>query len=51
MLEPDANRLLKIMGREDQAKGIFLGDQLAQAMSLLERAIDEQDALFAPDPK
>ncbi|MSP35068.1 MAG: DUF1840 family protein, partial [Limnohabitans sp.] len=28
MLEPDAKRLLKIMGREDQIKGIFLADQL-----------------------
>ncbi|NCX06408.1 MAG: DUF1840 family protein, partial [Actinobacteria bacterium] len=24
MLEPDAKRLLKIMGREDQVKGIFI---------------------------
>jgi Domain of unknown function (DUF1840) len=30
MLEPDAKRLLKIMGREDQIKGIFLADQLSQ---------------------
>jgi hypothetical protein len=25
MLEPDAKRLLKIMGREEQVKGIFFG--------------------------
>ena len=35
MLEPDAKRLLKIMGREDQVKGIFLVDQLAEAMAQL----------------
>lgn len=51
MLEPDAKRLLKIMGREDQVKGILLVDQLAQAMALLERAIEEEEALGAPDPK
>ena len=42
MLEPDAKRLLKIMGREDQVKGIFLVDQLAEAMAQLERAIAAQ---------
>ena len=33
MLEPDAKRLLKIMGRDDQVKGIFLADQLAAAIA------------------
>ncbi|MEY3427071.1 MAG: hypothetical protein RIS60_423, partial [Pseudomonadota bacterium] len=32
MLEPDAKRLLKIMGREEQVKGIFLVDQLQAAI-------------------
>jgi len=36
MLEPDAKRLLKIMGREDQTKGIFLADQLPTAIAALE---------------
>jgi len=39
MLEPDAKRLLKIMGREDQVKGIFLADQLASAIVALESAV------------
>lgn len=51
MLEPDAKRLLKIMGREDQVKGIFLVDQLAEAMAQLERAIAEEEALGRQDPK
>jgi hypothetical protein len=51
MLEPDAKRLLKIMGREDQVKGIFLVDQLAEAMAQLERAIAEEEAQGRQDPK
>jgi len=51
MLEPDAKRLLKIMGREDQVKGIFLVDQLAEAMAQLERAIEEEEAQGRQDPK
>jgi hypothetical protein len=46
MLEPDAKRLLKIMGREEQVKGIFLADQIAAAMAALEEAIQaEADAI------
>ena len=51
MLEPDAKRLLKIMGRESQVNGIFLVDQLAEAMAQLERAIAEEEAQGRQDPK
>ena len=33
MLEPDAKRMLKIMDREDQVKGIFLAEQMPQAIA------------------
>jgi len=50
MLESDAKRLLKIMGREDQVKGIFLAEQIPAAMSALELAIQaEADARAASD--
>jgi len=39
MLGPDAKRLLKIMGREDQVKGIFLADQLESVIAALESAV------------
>lgn len=51
MLEPDAKRLLKIMGREDQVKGIFVVDQLAQAIHLLQCAIEEEEAQGIKDSK
>jgi hypothetical protein len=51
MLEPDAKRLLKIMGREDQQKGIFLVDQLPEAMAKLHRAIEEEEIQASQDPK
>jgi hypothetical protein len=51
MLEPDAKRLLKIMGREDQVKGIFVVDQMAQAIHLLQCAIEEEEAQGIKDPK
>ena len=52
MLEPDAKRLLKIMGREDQVKGIFVVDQLAQAIDSLQRAIEEEEEAHGiKDPK
>ena len=37
MLEPDAKRMLKIMDREDQVKGIFLAEQIPQAIAALHR--------------
>jgi len=42
MLEPDAKRLLKIMGRDDQSKGILLADQIPMAMAALEEAIQAE---------
>lgn len=43
MLEPDAKRLLKIMGREDQVKGIFLAEQLSAAIAALESAVAQEE--------
>lgn len=51
MLEPDAKRLLKIMGREDQVKGILIVDQLAAAMAALELAIEQEESLGKLEPK
>lgn len=51
MLEPDAKRLLKIMDREGQEKGIFVVEQLADAMAKLEQAIAEEEAQGLQDPK
>ena len=51
MLEPDAKRLLKIMGREDQVKGIFLADQLSAAIASLESAVAQEEVEGLQDPK
>jgi hypothetical protein len=51
MLEPDAKRLLKIMDREDQVKGIFLADQLSAAIAALESAIAQEEIEGMKDPK
>jgi len=51
MLEPDAKRLLKIMGREDQVKGIFLSDQLPAAIASLESAVAQEEVEGLNDPK
>lgn len=51
MLEPDAKRLLKIMGRDDQVKGIFLADQLAAAIAALESAVAQEEVEGMKDPK
>ena len=51
MLEPDAKRLLKIMGREDQIKGIFLADQLPAAIAALEGALAQEALDGMQDPK
>jgi cyclopropane-fatty-acyl-phospholipid synthase len=50
MLEPDAKRLLKIMGREDQIKGIFLADQLPLAIAALESAVAKEELDGLQDP-
>ena len=51
MLEPDAKRLLKIMGREDQIKGIFLANQLPAAIAALESAVAQEEIEGLQDPK
>ena len=51
MLEPDAKRLLKIVDREDQVKGIFLAEQLSAAIAALESAIANEEIEGMKDPK
>ena len=51
MLEPDAKRLLKIMGREDQIKGIFFANQLPAAIASLESAVAQEEVEGLKDPK
>jgi hypothetical protein len=51
MLAPDAKRLLKIMGRGDQVKGIFLAEQLKAAIEALENAVVLEEAAGSQDPK
>ena len=51
MLEPDAKRLLKIMDREDQVKGIFLANQLSSAIAALELAVSQEEDEGLQDPK
>jgi hypothetical protein len=51
MLAPDAKRLLKIMGREDQVKGLFLAEQLKAAIEALEKAVVLEEAEGSQDPK
>ena len=51
MLEPDAKRLLKIMGRDDQVKGIFLAEQLSAAIDALESAVAQEEVEGTKDPK
>ena len=51
MLEPDAKRLLKIMGRDDQVKGIFVADQLIDAIAALELAVAAEELEGLQDPK
>jgi hypothetical protein len=51
MLESDAKRLLKIMGREEQVKGIFLADQLPVAIASLESAVAQEEVEGLQDPK
>ena len=51
MLEPDAKRLLKIMSRDDQIKGIFLANQLPAAIAALESAVAQEEIEGLQDPK
>ena len=51
MLEPDAKRLLKLMGKENQTKGILLAEQLSAAIALLENAVAQEEIDGLADPK
>ncbi len=51
MLEPDAKRLLKILDREDQVKGILTAEQLPSAITALEAAVALEEAEGLQDPK
>jgi hypothetical protein len=51
MLEPDAKRLLRIMGKTDQAKGILLAAQISDAMAAIEKAIALEETEGIQDPK
>jgi cyclopropane-fatty-acyl-phospholipid synthase len=51
MLEPDAKRMLKIMDREDQVKGIFTVMQIPFAIAALEAAVAHEEAEGVQDPK
>lgn len=51
MLEPDAKRLLHIMGKTDQTKGILLAAQIADAMAAIEKAIAHEESEGIQDPK
>jgi uncharacterized protein DUF1840 len=44
MLEPSGRRVLEIIGKEPQAKGIILPEQMPAAMSALEAAIAREEA-------
>jgi hypothetical protein len=50
-LEPDAKRLLKLMGKENQTKGILLAEQLSAAIALLENAVAQEEIDGLADPK
>ena len=51
MLEPDAKRLLRIMDKTDQAKGILLAAQISAAMAAIEKAIALEETEGIQDPK
>lgn len=51
MLEPDAKRLLRIMDKTDQAKGILLAAQIPDAMAAIEKAIAIEETEGIQDPK
>ena len=51
MLEPDAKRLLRIMDKTDQAKGILLAAQISDAMAAIDKAIALEETEGIQDPK
>ena len=50
MLEPDAKRLLRIMDKTDQTKGILLAAQISDAMAAIEKAIVLEETEGIKDP-
>ena len=44
MLEPNGRRVLEIIGKEAQPKGIILPEQMAAAITALEAAITREEA-------
>ena len=44
MLEPNGRRVLEIIGKDPQPKGIILPDQMPAAVTALEAAIAKEDA-------
>jgi hypothetical protein len=51
MLEPDAKRLLRIMNKTDQTKGILLAEQISEAMAAIEKAVAHEEMEGVKDPK
>jgi hypothetical protein len=51
MLEPDAKRLLRIMDKTDQTKGILLAAQISDAMAAIEKALAHEENEGIQDPK
>lgn len=47
MLEPHAERLLKIMGKEPAAQGIVLVDDMPAALSALQAAVVQEEEQMA----
>ena len=44
MLQPNAERLLQIIGKDKSARGILLPEQLGAAIAALETALAQEDA-------
>ena len=44
MLEPNGRRVLQIIGKDPQAQGIILPEQMPAAMSALEAAVEQDEA-------
>lgn len=44
MLEPNGRRVLEIIGKDSDPKGIILPEQMPQALSALEQAIAREEA-------
>ena len=47
MLGPQGDQILRGLGREPEVQGIFVKDQLPEALGALERAVADDEASFA----